>query len=111
MGISTVRLNSRVSLLSIDSIAEGHTDDSTCTAPNSAGSVNHTATLLVLGERLEQLCLPKLPEMTSLTQISGRSVALFFQNYNFPAESGRDCLHLDEDRVNLIEFKFNLGSQ
>ncbi len=49
MGITTVRLNARVSLLSIDSIAAGHAGDYTCTAQNSAGSVNHTATLLVQG--------------------------------------------------------------
>ena len=49
MGIATVRLNSRVSLLSIDSIAAGHAGDYTCTAQNSAGQVNHTAVLLVQG--------------------------------------------------------------
>ena len=52
MGITTVRLNARVSLLSIDSIAAGHAGDYTCTAQNSAGSVNHTATLLVQGLKL-----------------------------------------------------------
>jgi hypothetical protein len=77
--------------------------------PNSAESVNHTATLLVLGQRREHICLPKLPKMTPLTKISGRS-ALFFQNCNFPAESGRGRLHLDEECVNLIELKLNLGS-
>ncbi len=49
MGISTVRLNSRMSLLSIDSIAAGHAGDYTCTAQNSAGQANHTAVLLVQG--------------------------------------------------------------
>ena len=49
MGISTVRLNSRVSLLSIDSIAAGHAGNYTCTAQNSAGLANHTAALLVQG--------------------------------------------------------------
>ena len=49
MGISTIRLNARVSLLSIDSIAAGHAGNYTCTAQNSAGSTNHTATLLVQG--------------------------------------------------------------
>jgi Immunoglobulin domain len=49
MGISTLRLNARVSLLSIDSIAAGHAGNYTCTAQNSAGSTNHTATLLVQG--------------------------------------------------------------
>ena len=50
MGISILRVNSRVSLLSIDSIAAGHTGNYTCTAQNSAGSVSHTATLLVQGQ-------------------------------------------------------------
>ena len=49
MGIATVRLNSRMSLLSIDSIAAGHAGDYTCTAQNSAGQANHTAVLLVQG--------------------------------------------------------------
>ena len=49
MGITTIRINPRVSLLSIDSIAAGHAGNYTCTAQNSAGSVNHTATLLVQG--------------------------------------------------------------
>lgn len=49
MGITTLRLNARVSLLSIDSIAAGHAGNFTCTAQNSAGSVNHTATLYVQG--------------------------------------------------------------
>ena len=52
MGISTVRLNSRVSLLSIDSIAAGHAGDYTCTAQNSAGQANYTAALLVQGPQL-----------------------------------------------------------
>lgn len=49
LGVSTVRLNSRVSLLSIDSVVAEHAGDYTCTAQNSAGSVNYTATLLVQG--------------------------------------------------------------
>ena len=49
MGITTVRLNSRMSLLSIDSIAAGHAGDYTCTAQNSAGQTNYTAALLVQG--------------------------------------------------------------
>lgn len=49
MGITTIRINPRVSLLSIDSIAAGHAGNYTCTAQNSAGSVNYTATLQVQG--------------------------------------------------------------
>ena len=52
MGISTMRINSRVSLLSIDSIAAGHAGDYTCTAQNSAGQANYTAALLVQGPQL-----------------------------------------------------------
>ena len=51
MGISTVRLNSRISLLSIDSIAAGHAGDYTCTAQNSAGQANYTAALVVQGPK------------------------------------------------------------
>lgn len=49
MGISTFRLNPRVSLLSIDSVAAGHAGDYTCTATNLAGQANHTASLFVNG--------------------------------------------------------------
>ena len=50
MGISTFLLNPRVSLLSIDAVAAGHAGDYTCTAKNSAGQTNHTASLFVNGE-------------------------------------------------------------
>ena len=50
MGVTTFRLNPRVSLLSIDAVAAAHAGDYTCTAENAAGSVNHTATLLVQGQ-------------------------------------------------------------
>lgn len=49
MGITTFRLNPRVSLLSIDAVAAGHAGDYTCTAQNVAGQTNHTATLFVNG--------------------------------------------------------------
>lgn len=52
MGISTLRLNPRISILSIDSISAGHAGNYTCTAENSAGKVNHTATLFVQGLKL-----------------------------------------------------------
>ena len=61
MGISILRLNARVSLLSIDSIAAGHTGNYTCTAQNSAGSVNHTATLLVQGQLVTNNHSTRLP--------------------------------------------------
>lgn len=49
MGISTFRLNPRVSLLSIDAVAAGHAGDYTCAAQNAAGQANHTASLFVNG--------------------------------------------------------------
>lgn len=49
MGISTLRVNPRVSLLSIDAVAAGHAGAYTCTAQNGAGQSNHTALLYVNG--------------------------------------------------------------
>ena len=49
MGISIMRAGQRVSLLTIDAIAAGHSGDYTCTATNNASSVNYTATLAVNG--------------------------------------------------------------
>lgn len=55
MGITTFRLNPRVSLLSIDAVAAGHAGDYTCTASNAAGQTNHTASLFVNGFSLSLL--------------------------------------------------------
>ena len=49
MGISTLRVNPRVSLLSIDAVAGGHAGDYTCTAENAAGQSNQSASLSVNG--------------------------------------------------------------
>ena len=49
MGISIVKVGARVSILTIDSIAAGHSGDYTCTASNAAASVNYTASLAVNG--------------------------------------------------------------
>ena len=49
MGISTLRVNPRVSLLSIDAVAAGHAGVYTCTAENAAGSSNQSASLSVNG--------------------------------------------------------------
>lgn len=49
MGISIIKAGNRVSILTIDSIAAGHSGDYTCTATNSAASVNYTASLAVNG--------------------------------------------------------------
>ena len=49
MGISILKAGARVSLLTIDSVAAGHSGDYTCTASNSAATVNYTASLAVNG--------------------------------------------------------------
>ena len=50
MGVTTFKLNPRVSLLSIDAVAAAHAGDYTCTAENTAGTDNQSATLLVQGQ-------------------------------------------------------------
>lgn len=49
MGISIIKAGPRLSILTIDSIAAGHSGDYTCTASNNAATVNYTATLAVNG--------------------------------------------------------------
>lgn len=49
MGISIIKAGAKVSILTIDSIAAGHSGDYTCTVTNSASSANYTATLAVNG--------------------------------------------------------------
>ena len=49
MGISIIKAGPKMSLLTIDAVAAGHSGDYTCTASNSAASVNFTATLAVNG--------------------------------------------------------------
>ena len=55
MGISILKAGARVSILTIDSIAAGHSGDYTCTATNSADSANYTANLAVNGSPFENL--------------------------------------------------------
>ena len=50
MGVTTFRLNPRVSLLSIDAVAAAHAGDYTCTAQNAAGTAHQSAALLVQGQ-------------------------------------------------------------
>jgi len=50
MGVTTFRLNPRVSLLSIDAVAAAHAGDYTCTAQNAAGTADQSATLFVQGQ-------------------------------------------------------------
>jgi hypothetical protein len=49
MCVSIMRAGQRVSLLSIDAIAAGHSGDYTSRASNKASSVDYTATLAVNG--------------------------------------------------------------
>jgi hypothetical protein len=49
MGVSTTKIGSKVSLLSIDHVIAGHSGNYTCTARNAAGFDNHTALLLING--------------------------------------------------------------
>lgn len=49
MGISIIKAGPKMSLLTIDAVAAGHSGEYTCTASNSAASVNYTATLAVNG--------------------------------------------------------------
>lgn len=49
MGISIIKAGPKVSILTIDSIAAGHSGDYTCTATNPAASVNYTASMAVHG--------------------------------------------------------------
>ena len=49
LGISTVRLGTRTSILTIDSVSSKHSGTYTCTARNAAGTVQHSADLIVNG--------------------------------------------------------------
>lgn len=49
MGIAIIKAGARVSILTIDAVAAGHSGDYTCTASNAAASVNYTASLAVNG--------------------------------------------------------------
>lgn len=49
MGINTQDFGKRTSLLSIQSVLESHSGNYTCTARNSAGSVNHTVEVYIKG--------------------------------------------------------------
>ena len=72
MGVTTFRLNPRVSLLSIDSVAAAHAGDYTCTAQNAAGIADQSATLLVQGQPpnifiFSQINIPPPSTTTTLT--------------------------------------------
>ena len=71
MGVTTFRLNPRVSLLSIDAVAAAHAGDYTCTAENAAGIDSQSATLLVQGQLLTDYQTTK----------KKLSCALFFQPF------------------------------
>lgn len=83
MGISIIKAGTRVSLLTIDSIAAGHSGDYTCTASNAASSTNYTATLAVNGWFSQaRSTSPVLPTPC------GRSIATEIQLYSFYFQMG-----------------------
>jgi hypothetical protein len=49
MGITTTKIGDSISVLVIASVGAGHSGNYTCTAHNSAGMANYTATLQVNG--------------------------------------------------------------
>jgi hypothetical protein len=49
MGMSTARIGDRTSLLTIGSVMAAHSGNYTCSAENSAGVADYSATLLVSG--------------------------------------------------------------
>jgi len=49
MGMTTTKIGDSISVLVIASVAASHSGNYTCTARNSAGVANHTATLQVNG--------------------------------------------------------------
>ena len=94
MGISIIKAGPRLSLLTIDSIAAGHSGDYTCTASNKAATVNYTATLAVNGlfcPKLVSRLLPFPPRLHPLRHFG--NVAPSVQNV-------KKKIRL------LIEFKF-----
>lgn len=52
MGLMTMTLSDRVSVLDIPSALDSHSGNYTCTATNKAGTANHTALLNVIGTKL-----------------------------------------------------------
>lgn len=48
-GITITKIGSKSSILLIDSVEASHSGNYTCTATNSAGSLNYTAQLTVVG--------------------------------------------------------------
>uniref|UniRef100_T1HDG0 Ig-like domain-containing protein n=1 Tax=Rhodnius prolixus TaxID=13249 RepID=T1HDG0_RHOPR len=51
MGVKTAMFGDKANILVIDSVGPGNRGEYTCTASNSAGVANHSAVLLVNGER------------------------------------------------------------
>ena len=49
VGISTTKIGTRTSLLTISPVVAGHSGEYTCSASNAGGSTNHSAVLLVNG--------------------------------------------------------------
>lgn len=52
MGVSTMKLGSKSSILSIEHVTHGHSGDYTCVAANPAGEDRYTARLVVHGKHV-----------------------------------------------------------
>lgn len=52
MGVTTMKVGSRSSILTITSASHGHSGDYTCDASNAAGKQTYTASLIVHGSGL-----------------------------------------------------------
>lgn len=57
-GISIIRSNQRISILSIESVRDRHSGNYSCVADNAAGSVNYTTTLWVNGTDTDSKLVP-----------------------------------------------------
>ena len=103
MGISTVRLNSRMSLLSIDSIAAGHAGDYTCTAQNSAGLANHTAVLLVQGFFRSSSTFGCHPITSHLGSLRSVATFHFFSAIKKVSKKRKSCVGRDPDGGHITQ--------
>ena len=103
MGISTSRINSRVSLLSIDSIEAGHAGDYTCTAQNSAGLANHTAVLLVQGFFRSSSTFGCHPITSHLGSLRSVATFHFFSAIKKVSKKRKSCVGRDPDGGHITQ--------